>query len=350
MNGEKLMHLDPDVREAIEEVIDAAVAEWKEGVEKANLLSQRFAAEADAAFKARDAALAEADRCAAARDRADAALRRLRALQDDLMALHGQRSGREAEEAQAKGHHATADTLRSVGGAYGAAAAAIGAAIGDGDEYGRTNGAAPWPVRLSETTIRRLVHEAAAVWPLRAALKGYRAAHHLCRVTPGDDARCALCLRADAAADAAPPPPDRWAKIETEDEARGCYPCDTCNGFRAHGAPCAACTGRLAALSSALTSALGGLAVAPVDDPKWLAQRDVVLASSAHLVPERAYAEVEARVFAVLAGPWPTLTGYAGACLACNIEAAIGTEETPHPVPKEFHTCAVEPAAAPHSP
>lgn len=38
-------------------------------------------------------------------------------------------------------------------------------------------------------------------------------------------------------------------------------------------------------------------------------------------------------------GPWPNLTGYTGECLACAIEADIGTEETPHPVPPEFHTC-----------
>lgn len=38
-------------------------------------------------------------------------------------------------------------------------------------------------------------------------------------------------------------------------------------------------------------------------------------------------------------GPWPKLTGYHGDCLACGIEADIGNEENPHPVPREFHTC-----------
>jgi len=26
-------------------------------------------------------------------------------------------------------------------------------------------------------------------------------------------------------------------------------------------------------------------------------------------------------------------------CMACSIEAEIGTEENPHPVPERFHTC-----------
>jgi len=36
--------------------------------------------------------------------------------------------------------------------------------------------------------------------------------------------------------------PDRWATLVTEGEANGCYPCDTCHGFRAHGQPCTFCT------------------------------------------------------------------------------------------------------------
>jgi len=31
--------------------------------------------------------------------------------------------------------------------------------------------------------------------------------------------------------------------------------------------------------------------------------------------------------------------GYAGNCIACNIETEIGTEENPHPVPQQFHSC-----------
>jgi Domain of unknown function (DUF3850) len=36
--------------------------------------------------------------------------------------------------------------------------------------------------------------------------------------------------------------PDRWASLVTKGEANGCYPCDTHNGFRAHGAPCGICS------------------------------------------------------------------------------------------------------------
>jgi hypothetical protein len=39
-------------------------------------------------------------------------------------------------------------------------------------------------------------------------------------------------------------------------------------------------------------------------------------------------------------GPWPKIEGYHSIhCLACNIEAAIGTVEDPHPVPEDLHTC-----------
>lgn len=31
--------------------------------------------------------------------------------------------------------------------------------------------------------------------------------------------------------------------------------------------------------------------------------------------------------------------GYRGSCEACNIEAAIGTEEVPHPIDARLHTC-----------
>jgi hypothetical protein len=31
-------------------------------------------------------------------------------------------------------------------------------------------------------------------------------------------------------------------------------------------------------------------------------------------------------------------------CVACRIEAEIGTEEAPHPVPERFHTCTPRPA------
>ena len=31
-------------------------------------------------------------------------------------------------------------------------------------------------------------------------------------------------------------------------------------------------------------------------------------------------------------------------CLACSIEAEIGTEEEPHPVPERFHTCTAKPS------
>ena len=32
-------------------------------------------------------------------------------------------------------------------------------------------------------------------------------------------------------------------------------------------------------------------------------------------------------------------TGYSGDCLACNIEAEIGTKEVPHPIDPRIHTC-----------
>lgn len=40
---------------------------------------------------------------------------------------------------------------------------------------------------------------------------------------------------------------DKWATLETEGEATGCYPCDTCSGYRARGQPCLFCRAALAA-------------------------------------------------------------------------------------------------------
>lgn len=39
---------------------------------------------------------------------------------------------------------------------------------------------------------------------------------------------------------------DRWAKLESDGEAR--YPCDTCSGFRVLGRPCSSCSGARAEL------------------------------------------------------------------------------------------------------
>jgi hypothetical protein len=49
-----------------------------------------------------------------------------------------------------------------------------------------------------------------------------------------------------APASAARPAPgapqgDKWATLITDGEAAGCYPCDTCNGFRAAGSNCQTC-------------------------------------------------------------------------------------------------------------
>lgn len=36
---------------------------------------------------------------------------------------------------------------------------------------------------------------------------------------------------------------------------------------------------------------------------------------------------------------YPEALGYYGDCVACNIEADIGTEEVPHPIDRRLHTC-----------
>lgn len=40
--------------------------------------------------------------------------------------------------------------------------------------------------------------------------------------------------------------------------------------------------------------------------------------------------------------------GYHGACLACNIEADIGTEEVPHPIDPRAHSCLRDPNHVQH--
>ncbi len=41
---------------------------------------------------------------------------------------------------------------------------------------------------------------------------------------------------------------------------------------------------------------------------------------------------------------------YHGDCLACNIEADIGTEEVPHPIDPRVHTCVRDPEHVKHQP
>jgi hypothetical protein len=48
---------------------------------------------------------------------------------------------------------------------------------------------------------------------------------------------------------------DKWSTLVTSGEANGCYPCDTCNGFRAKGQPCAFCMGLHARLNGQLADA-----------------------------------------------------------------------------------------------
>ena len=40
---------------------------------------------------------------------------------------------------------------------------------------------------------------------------------------------------------------DKWSTLITEGEANGCFPCDTCNGFRGKGQPCAFCSTKIKA-------------------------------------------------------------------------------------------------------
>lgn len=42
--------------------------------------------------------------------------------------------------------------------------------------------------------------------------------------------------------------------------------------------------------------------------------------------------------------------GYHGDCMACNIEADIGTEEVPHPIDPRVHTCVRDPEHEQHKP
>ncbi len=42
--------------------------------------------------------------------------------------------------------------------------------------------------------------------------------------------------------------------------------------------------------------------------------------------------------------------GYHGDCMACNIEADIGTEEVPHPIDPRVHTCLRDPEHVQHEP
>lgn len=53
-------------------------------------------------------------------------------------------------------------------------------------------------------------------------------------------------------------PNDQWSTRALEGEATGCYPCDTCNGYRAHGSPCFSCsaTRKRAAQAEAAAAAM----------------------------------------------------------------------------------------------
>lgn len=55
------------------------------------------------------------------------------------------------------------------------------------------------------------------------------------------NSECVACLRGGS---------DKFSRLETEGDAAGCYPCDTCSGFRAVGSSCLWCLGRANALAA----------------------------------------------------------------------------------------------------